>query len=37
MKAPNRVPTPPVIAISNPCTDCAKATVAGLTKLLKNA
>ena len=36
-KEPNRVPMPPTIAISRPSTDCASATVEGLTKLLKKA
>lgn len=34
---PNNVPIPPIIAISNPLTDCDKETVVGLTKLFKKA
>ena len=34
---PNSVPTPPIIAINKPFTDCASATDEGLTKLLNKA
>ncbi len=37
MNEPNSVPTPPVIAMSNPSTDCVRATVEGLTKSLNMA
>ena len=32
---PNSVPTPPMMTINRPFTDCVRATVEGLTKLLK--